>query len=117
MKAAIAESSISKPERVRVVSLLPDVLDHDSAIRRVHALVSGKKGGYVCFSTVHMVMESYDSPEFGAKVNAADLIVPDGMPIVWMQKLEGVRHASRVRANDLMILLCGFAEENGFSVG
>jgi N-acetylglucosaminyldiphosphoundecaprenol N-acetyl-beta-D-mannosaminyltransferase len=104
-------------DRVRAVSLLTDVLDHRSAVARVADLVRGGRGGYVCFSTVHMVMESHDWPEFGQRVNAADLIVPDGMPIVWMQKLQGRRHAKRVRANDLMILLCRYAEEHGLKVG
>ncbi|HMJ09168.1 MAG TPA: WecB/TagA/CpsF family glycosyltransferase [Pyrinomonadaceae bacterium] len=104
-------------DRIRVVSLQPDVVDHDLAVRRIAELVGLGHGGYVCFSTVHMVMESYDSPEFAARVNAADLIVTDGMPIVWMQRLQGKRHARRVRANDLMVSLCRFAEEKDLSVG
>lgn len=104
-------------ERVRVVSLDADVVDHEYAIERVAELVRKGNGGYVCFSTVHMVMESYDSPEFAAKVNAADMIVTDGMPIVWMQKLQKHSRASRVRANDLMILLCERAERDGLKVG
>ena len=108
---------IEKQNRVRVVSLFPDVVTHGSAIEKIAELVSEKNGGYVCFSTVHMVMESYDDAEFGAKVNGADLIVTDGMPIVWMQKMQGKKTASRVRANDLMIMLCEFAAENNLSVG
>ncbi len=108
---------IEKQERVRVVSLFPDVVTHDSAIEKVAELVKEKRGGYVCFSTVHMVMEAYDDAEFGAKVNGADLIVTDGMPIVWMQKLQGKNKASRVRANDLMIMLCEFAAKENLSVG
>ena len=108
---------IEKQNRVRVVSLFPDVVTHGSAIEKIAELVSEKNGGYVCFSTVHMVMESYDDAEFGAKVNGADLIVTDGMPIVWMQKIQGKKTASRVRANDLMISLCEFAAENNLSVG
>jgi N-acetylglucosaminyldiphosphoundecaprenol N-acetyl-beta-D-mannosaminyltransferase len=104
-------------DRVPVVSLLPDVLDHQRAIQRVMQLVREKRGGYVCFSTVHMVMESYDSPGFGAKVNGADMIVTDGMPLVWMQKFQGKKEAERVRANDLMIMLCRYAAENDLSVG
>jgi N-acetylglucosaminyldiphosphoundecaprenol N-acetyl-beta-D-mannosaminyltransferase len=104
-------------ERVRVVSLDTDVVDHEYAIERVTELVKKGNGGYVCFSTVHMVMESYDSPEFAAKVNGADMIVTDGMPIVWMQKLQKHGGGSRVRANDLMILLCERAERDGLKVG
>ena len=105
-------------DRVRVVSLDTDVLDdRDRAVERVADLVRKGGGGYVCFSTVHMIMESHDSPEFGAKVNAADMIVPDGMPVVWFHKLRGRNHATRLRANDLMILLCEYAERHELKVG
>lgn len=107
----------SETERVRVVSLFPNVVSRDSAIQKINHLVKGGNGGYVCFSTVHMVMESHDNPEYGAKVNGADVIIPDGMPLVWMQKLQGAKNANRLRANDLMILLCAFAEKNNLTVG
>lgn len=110
-------SEITKENRVRVVSLFPDVVSRDSIIRKIAALVEQKRGGYVCFSTVHMVMESFDNAEFAEKVNSADLIVTDGMPLVWMQKLQGKKNANRVRANDLMISLCEYAERNNLKVG
>ncbi len=110
-------NQIVKNERVKVISLNVNVCNHDSAIRKISELVGKGTGGYVCFSTVHMVMESYDDAEYGAKVNAADFIIPDGMPLVWMQKLQGVHGAKRVRANDLMIMLCAFAEKNDLTVG
>ena len=106
-----------KTERVRVVSLNVNVCNHDSAIRRVAELVERGAGGYVCFSTVHMIMESHDDAEYAKKVNEADLIVPDGMPLIWMQKLRGAGQAARVRANDLMIMLCAYAEKNDLTVG
>lgn len=110
-------TKITKENRVQVVSLFPDVVNRDSIIQKIAELVRQKNGGYVCFSTVHMVMESYDDAEFGAKVNGADLIVTDGMPLVWMQKLQGQSGANRVRANDLMISLCEYAEKNNLKVG
>ena len=91
-------------------------MDQEFAIGRVAQLIESG-GGYVCFATVHMVMEAYDSPEFASRVNAADMIVTDGMPIVWMQKRQGKETASRVRANDLMIALCRYAETHGLAVG
>ncbi|HMT06831.1 MAG TPA: WecB/TagA/CpsF family glycosyltransferase [Pyrinomonadaceae bacterium] len=103
-------------KRVRVVSLDVDVVTLDSVIERcVNIADSG--GGYVCFSTVHMIMEGHDDASFAEIVNAADMIVPDGMPLVWMQKRSGISDANRVRANDLMIELCKFAEAKGRSVG
>ncbi len=102
-------------QRCRVVSLDVDVVTMSSIIERIEALVG--RGGYVCFSTVHMVMESFDDPAYGGRVNSADLIVPDGMPLVWMQRLSGLRSATRVRANDLMTELCRYAGTRGLSVG
>jgi len=102
---------------VKIVSLRVNVVNHESAIRQIHELVEKQMGGYVCFSTVHMIMESHDNPEYGGRVNAADLIIPDGMPLVWMQKLQGTKGAARVRANDLMTMLCAYAEKNDMSVG
>lgn len=104
-------------ERAQVLSLYPDVLDHAAAVERVAELVRRGNGGYVCVSTVHMAMESHDDPEFAAKVNAADVIVTDGMPVVWMQRLQGKKNATRVRGNDLTLLLCEYAGANGFKVG
>jgi N-acetylglucosaminyldiphosphoundecaprenol N-acetyl-beta-D-mannosaminyltransferase len=109
--------SIQNRNRIRVISLLPDVVNHESVIEKIAELVKKGEGGYVCFSTVHMVMEAYDQADYGAKVNGADLIVTDGMPLVWMQKMHGVKEASRVRGSDLTISLCKYAEENDLSVG
>lgn len=99
------------------MSLLVDVCDRESILAHVTDLVAAGKGGYVCFSTVHMVMESYDDPVYAAKVNGADLVIPDGMPLVWMQKLQGKKDAARTRANDMMIELCRYAEKESLSVG
>lgn len=104
-------------QRFRVVSLDVDQVTHESAVDAVVALAESGHGSYVCFGTVHMVMESCDSPEFGARVNAADLIVPDGMPLVWMQKMQKAKGGERVRANDLMMMLIAKAEERGLRIG
>lgn len=100
-------------KKIRVISLQTDVTDHASAVEYIAAL----KGGYVCVATVHMVMEAHDDAEFASRVNAADLVVPDGMPLLWMQRKQGAKEAQRVRGNDLMLALFGYAEKNGLKVG
>jgi N-acetylglucosaminyldiphosphoundecaprenol N-acetyl-beta-D-mannosaminyltransferase len=100
-------------KKIQIIGLETNVCDHESAVETIAAL----DGGYVCVATVHMVMEAHDDPEFAAKVNAADLVVPDGMPLVWMQKLQGAREASRVRGNDLTLNLCRYTEDAALQVG
>ena len=50
-------------------------------------------------------------------MNAADLVLPDGTPLVWMQKLQGSGDAEQVRGPSLMPMLMKHAEAEGFKVG
>jgi len=60
----------------------------------------------VCVANVHMLMEAHSNPAFGSILTNADLVTPDGMPIVWLMKIMGDRHQDRVAGMDILIALC-----------
>nr|WP_306800221.1 WecB/TagA/CpsF family glycosyltransferase [Endozoicomonas sp. YOMI1] len=62
-------------------------------------------------------METFDSDEFSKVVNNADLVVPDGKPLVWGQKLLGHKEAQQVRGQDLTMELCKLAAGQQLKVG
>jgi N-acetylglucosaminyldiphosphoundecaprenol N-acetyl-beta-D-mannosaminyltransferase len=70
----------------------------------------------VCIANVHMLIEAHRDAEFAAMLRAADLIAPDGMPLVWMLRLLGVSRQERVSGPDLMIELCRSAPTTGVSL-
>src|SRR5690606_2513706 len=72
---------------------------------------------YVCAANVHMTMEAHDTSDFQAVVNGADLVVPDGMPLVWALRLLGCKDAQRVRGPSLFEYVCQAAEARGIPVG
>jgi len=72
---------------------------------------------YVCVATVNNVMEAWDSPQFKTVTNQADLVTPDGMPLVWGLKLLGYREATRVYGPDLTPIVLQKSMENGIPVG
>lgn len=72
---------------------------------------------YVCVATVNNIMEAWDSPRFQTITNQADLVTPDGMPLVWGLKLLGCRDASRVYGPDLTPIVLQRALEDHISVG
>ncbi|QYO66374.1 WecB/TagA/CpsF family glycosyltransferase [Leptolyngbya sp. 7M] len=111
------KTGLTTQGRVRIVSLDVDLCSATSIADKVEKMVLERQGGYICFSTVHMVMEGFDDPEFAILVNSANLVIPDGMPLVWMQKLLGHKQAERTRANDMMTRLCEVAASKGWSVG
>ncbi len=87
------------------------------AASKVFNWIDNKKGGYICASNVHMCMETYNSADFRQVVNSADLVVPDGRPIVWAMRAFGIRSARQVRGSDLVLEFCKKAEKQGVSVG
>lgn len=68
-------------------------------------LESGNKG-YVCVTGVHGVMEAQSNSQLRALLNRSFLTVPDGMPMVWVGRIQGYRGMNRVYGPDLMVELC-----------
>ena len=64
-----------------------------------------------------MLMEAYDSPEYSKIINSADLVTPDGMPLVWMLHLKGNPGQQRVYGPTLMLHILESAERENVPVG
>ncbi len=100
-----------------ILGMRVDVTSLADAVSKIDDWVGQNSGRYVCVSNVHMCMESFDDTGFQNIVNDADLVVPDGKPLVWSQSLLGVRDAQQVRGMDLMLSLCEHSAQAGISVG
>ncbi len=85
----------------------------DACLKWVHEGTSR----FVCVANVHMAMEGWDDLGLQSLFNSADLVVPDGMPLVWALKVLGKKHATRVRGPDLMLELSRVCAERGISIG
>jgi len=72
---------------------------------------------YVCACNVHMIMEAHDHPSFRQVLNDADLITPDGMPLVWMMRIKGEPAQERVYGPTLMLHVLAIAEKERIPVG
>ncbi|HUL03819.1 MAG TPA: WecB/TagA/CpsF family glycosyltransferase [Gemmatimonadales bacterium] len=94
-----------------------DSTNYKDATTQVLAWAKIPECRYVCVSNVHVTMESYDSSEYRAIVNGADLVTPDGMPLVWALRLFGVADATRVYGPTLMEHVLERAAEVGVAVG
>lgn len=71
----------------------------------------------VFFANVHVVMEAFDDAGFRAELNAADMVNPDGMPLVWALRAMGERDATRVYGPDAMQVLLETAQASAIPVG
>ena len=69
---------------------------------------------YVCVTGVHGLMESYRTAQIRQVHNAAGLVVPDGMPLVWLSRLKGRHFVDRVYGPDLMLAVCERSAHRGY---
>lgn len=70
----------------------------------------------VCLANVHMLMEAYWNPTFAQVLHEADLVTPDGKPLVLMLRRLGIRHQNQVAGMDVFLNLCNLAEQTGVKV-
>ena len=101
-----AAPGASAPARVDVLGVGVSAIDVPTAVAIFDGWVARGERRYVCVSGVHGVMESRRDPSLRAIHNAAGLVTPDGMPLVWLSRLAGQAGVTRVYGPDLMLAYC-----------
>ena len=98
--------------RFDVLGVAVSAVSLDQAVASIVRWIGAHRTGesrlarYVCVSGVHGVMECRGDPALREIHNRAALVTPDGMPLVWLGRLLGHRHMTRVYGPDLMLELC-----------
>jgi N-acetylglucosaminyldiphosphoundecaprenol N-acetyl-beta-D-mannosaminyltransferase len=70
----------------------------------------------VCVANAHMLVEAHWNAEFAAVLRNADLVTSDGMPIVWMMKLLGIKTQNRVAGMEILLALCHLSLQSNLKV-
>ncbi len=78
---------------------------------------SNSESRYLCFVPVYNVMRARSQPALQIAMNGADIVNPDGVPLVWALRLLGVSDAVRVYGPDFTHLLLAEAQRNRIPVG
>jgi len=102
---------------VKILGMRVDPTNYEEACKRVKGWCAEEQGRYICVANVHMTMEAYDSPEYQNVVNQADLVTPDGMPLVWMLRRMGFPDQQRVYGPTLTEKLLDMAARERIPVG
>ncbi|CAM3382781.1 WecB/TagA/CpsF family glycosyltransferase [Rhodothermus bifroesti] len=100
-----------------ILGMRVDATSYAWATKQIIDWAEARESRYVCAANVHMVMEAYDSPDFRAIVNAADLVTPDGMPLVWTLRRMGIPKQERVYGPTLTLWVAQEAARCGIPVG
>lgn len=101
------------PPRVNVLGVGISALNLDSAVETLAQARAAGRRGFVTITGAHGVIESQDDPSLRHIHNTSLLSTPDGMPMVWMGRLQGYRTMGRVYGPDLMERMMAWSQESG----
>lgn len=84
-----------------------DLVQIPDVVRQMQSWIQERGGShFIAGAGMHGVTEAQNDPSFKAVLNAAELVVPDGMPVVWLARLRGHALKRRVYGPELMLTFC-----------
>jgi N-acetylglucosaminyldiphosphoundecaprenol N-acetyl-beta-D-mannosaminyltransferase len=101
-------------ERVNVLGVGVSAITMARALDVIDDWIRQRQPHYICVTGVHGVMESQQDEELRRIHNAAGLVTPDGMPLVWLSHLRGRRFVQRVYGPDLLLAACEHSLSTGY---
>ncbi len=104
------------PPTVDVIGSPVTALPFDTQIETIVQWAKSHLSKAVCVANTHMLIEAHRAPAFSTVLKSADMVTPDGMPLVWMLKMAGARDQDRVAGMDLFLAVCEQAARENISI-
>lgn len=114
---AVGDAQLPRPRSIQVLGTRVDATSYPDTVSRIVGWARSGESRYVCVASVNNVMVAHEDSGFRRIMNAADLVTPDGMPLVWALRWLGIPTATRVRGTDLMSAILDRAALEGIPVG
>lgn len=107
---------IQGPAKVRLMGLEFAALSERDTINHVLEGLAAGRGGQICTANLDVLRQWRASAEVRRLVSCADLVVADGMPLIWAGGLHGSPLPERVAGSTLIVTLTAAAAEVGASI-
>lgn len=118
VRASISTSLIAQSapaiSTVDILGVNVSAINLPRCLTAIDGWIAARQQSYICVADVHAIMESHWDHEFRQIHNAAALVTPDGMPLVWLCRLAGHRDSNRVYGPDLLLALCEHSVPRGY---
>jgi len=102
--------------RVGLLGIGVDRLDITAVGERLERFIESGVPHYVLAANLDYLRLCIQGPSLRELANSADLVVPDGMPLVWASRLRGVPLPRRIAGVDLMCEAARLAAERGHRI-
>jgi N-acetylglucosaminyldiphosphoundecaprenol N-acetyl-beta-D-mannosaminyltransferase len=94
-------------ESFRVLNVRVDAVQISDAIERIDLWIRGRRCcHYVAVTGMQGVAEAQRDPHLRKILNSADLVLPDGLPLLWIARLRGFPLRRRAYGPELITTIC-----------
>src|SRR5437879_11504393 len=101
--------------RLRVLGVRVDPVQIPDVVAQMKEWIRERDGYYSIAATgMHGVVEAQRNASFKDVLNATDLVVPDGISLVWLGRLEGHSLRRRLYGPDLLLAFCEQSAGQGY---
>lgn len=107
------EASMS---RMKFLNTEVDNLSMEESIEFIERIIIDRKPSYVVTPNVDHIVKLEDDIEFREVYEDADLILTDGMPLIWISKLLKKPIKEKVSGSDLFPEICKMASRKGYGI-
>lgn len=102
--------------RIKFLNIEVDNLSMQESIEEISELIQKKVPSYVVTPNVDHIVKIEKDEEFKKVYENADLVLTDGMPLIWISKLLNKPIKEKVSGSDMFPRLCELAAQKGYKV-
>jgi N-acetylglucosaminyldiphosphoundecaprenol N-acetyl-beta-D-mannosaminyltransferase len=102
-------------QRVNILGVGVSAINMQQALDTLANWIETGVRAYVVVCPVYTVMLCQEDPALRMVVNRAELVTPDGMPLVFLSRWMGHKHVGRVYGPDLILAFSELAAERGYT--
>ena len=102
--------------RIRFMNTEIDNVTMEEALQALDGLIQNKQDAFVVTPNVDHIVQLERGGELCEVYRKADLILADGMPLLWIAKWYGTPIKEKVSGSDLFPRLCQMAAQKGYTM-
>jgi N-acetylglucosaminyldiphosphoundecaprenol N-acetyl-beta-D-mannosaminyltransferase len=116
MRTEMIATAAARGTTVCLDGIWIDVVDEQQARQRILLGLAAGTGGMIVTVNIDHMLRCHRDPAYHSLVDRAELVVADGMPLVWASRLQGTALPERVAGSSLTLSLAADLAEKGYSL-
>lgn len=102
--------------KFKFLNVTIDNITMEQTLIKIDELLKNKRKSYIVTPNVDHIVKLEEDSEFRLVYDKADLVLTDGMPLIWISKLIKTPIVEKVSGADLLPEVCKMANERNYSV-